>query len=140
MGAITVRATVSAASTSTAPSSPEAGSTTRWSGPAIMRTQCGAMSPMKPITPVVAVTAPTAQAVTRMARRLTRSTSTPSSAACDSPSAMALSGAASRSEATQAASTMLPTSSTALQRAPPRLPSSQNCRLRSCSSVAITLR
>ena len=87
--------------------------------------------------PVVAVTAPTAMAVTSTAMRLTRSTLTPSKAACASPSAIALSGLAKAIPATIARPTIPPTSATALQRAPPKLPSSQNWILRNCSSVAI---
>lgn len=138
-GLATVRATTSAPSTSAAPSSAEPGSTTRWSGPASSRTAWGATRPMKPMMPVVAVTTPTASTVASTAVRLTRSTFTPISTACASPSAMAFSGLASVNPMVVAIKIIADTSMTALQRAPPRLPRSQNWTLRNCSSVAMKL-
>ena len=94
---------VSAPTTSAPPSSIDAGSTTRWSCPASMRTRCGATNPTKPTAPP-SVTAPAvAIAATRIRRRRVAATCTPCVYACRSPRSIRPSARASRRATDRAA-------------------------------------
>ena len=85
-GASRVRAAVSAASRNMPPTSAEAGSRSRWSGPIIIRTACGITIPTKPIKPLTDTTAPESRAEVKNTVFLTLSTSTPKDRADSSPS------------------------------------------------------
>ena len=84
-GAITVLATVSAVTSSMAPTRAEAGRRNRWSGPQIIRTTWGTISPTNPINPLTDTTAPVIREAKTKAVFFTLSTSTPSSQAVSSP-------------------------------------------------------
>ena len=76
-GATIVRASVSAPTSSTAPNSIEAGSSSRCAGPITSRSRCGTTMPTKPTTPQTETATPVIADTSTIEIRFSRSTSTP---------------------------------------------------------------
>ena len=89
-GARSTRARRSASTRKIAPTSTEAGSSRRWSGPKRSRATWGTTRPMKPTSPLTDTAAAVNSEPTMSRASLRRSTSTPRWAACSSPSRKAL--------------------------------------------------
>src|SRR5690606_24829244 len=137
VGATTVRASVSASTTSAPPASTQAGSSVRWSLPSARRSVCGTISPTNPTAPAVVTAKPAASAASRQVASRRRVTSTPSEKARASPSSIRLSEGASRIAASSPATRARPGASQAS--APARSPISQKSMPRRRASGA-TLR
>src|SRR6266704_427205 len=76
-GATMVRASVSAPTSSTAPSKAEAGSNSRCAGPITSRSRCGTTMPTNPTTPQTETATPVMADTNTIEIRFNRSTSTP---------------------------------------------------------------
>ena len=103
LGRATTRPTTSASVSSAAPPRADSTSSRRLSGPMSMRTAWGTMSPTKPIGPTSAVVVAQAMTPAAEASRRVRMTLTPSPVAISSPSARELSGRATTTASTPAA-------------------------------------
>src|SRR5690606_5376548 len=132
-GAMTVRPTVSAASSSRPPLRKENGSRKRWSAPMASRAMCGPTSPTKPMTPQKETTteaSTTARAISPTRRALTL---TPRLRAASSPAkATALRSLANQSSTGRAASATTPTTRTSCQPASltePKVHRTMPCRV-----------
>ena len=135
-GTTTVRENRSARTSSIAPPTAEPGRTYRWSAPPISRMRCGTTSPMKPMPPAADTAAPTISATPKIAHRFKESVETPRWYASDSPKLIAFKAAARRSSTNIPITAIGSVMKTTGHVAPPKPPSSQKVRLRSCSSSA----
>src|ERR1041385_2641051 len=139
LGAMIVRATVSATITNSAPPSAAAGILIRLSLPSESRARCGTTSPTYPTDPLAATELPTNKLATTKTMIRTRPTSTPRSNASRSPSINKFNERAlSVNASAPAIATTIVTGNSALL-APDKSPSSQNVNDRILVASIITV-
>src|SRR6185369_14005656 len=126
LGAMIVRANVSATITKSAPPSAAAGMLIRLSLPSDKRARCGTTSPTYPTDPLAATELPTNKLATTNTTTRTRPTSTPRSNASRSPSINKFNERACSVNATAPAIAITIVSGKSVLLAPDRSPSSQN--------------
>src|SRR6185503_16481695 len=139
LGAMIVRATVSATITNRAPPSAAAGILIRLSLPNESLARCGTTSPTYPIDPLAATELPTNKLATRKTTIRTRPTSTPRSNASRSPNINRFNDRAWSVSATAPAIAITIVTGKSVLLAPDRSPSSQNVNERILVASIITV-